>query len=180
MRTHRTEFAISYRLLSLSIQALPPTPHAVPKVPPGLKIVFPLIFAFIRFCQAAVYTTIDVGVDGLLVKEYHERFTKEIANTSYDPHISWLRAIRTHDPHILLLFKRLTILWIASGGVVQTIVVVFLYFRGDVNLKVLPPSIQILTLISAPFLMGPVVVNVFAAISVLREARGGDKAEIDK
>ena len=152
---------------------------------------FRLVLAFLLFCAAAVYTVTDVGVDLLLVNEYHERLSEEIANNrSYannnhscvvDPNIGWLQGIWTYDQRILLLlFKRLTILWIASGGVVQTIVVVFLYFRGDVNLKVLPPSIQILTLISAPFLMGPVVVNVFAAISVLREARGGDKAEIDK
>ena len=153
---------------------------------------FRLVLAFLLFCAAAVYTVTDVGVDLLLVNEYHERLSEEIANNrSYannnhscvvDPNIGWLQGIWTYDQQILLLlFKRLTILWIASGGVLQTVIVIFLAFRHDPNLCALPKSVRVMTLISAPFLMGPVVVNVYAATYVFCNAEKNClRAKIDR
>ena len=143
---------------------------------------FQILLTILLFCAAAVFTAIDVGVDSLLVKEHHDRFLNETGDpNSFDPELSWTEVILRVDPQIYLLYERLTILWIASGGCVQFAVVVFLLIRRDPSLDLMPKPIRIVLLAMAAILMGPVVVNLYAALFVLRNAKSDNiQADISK
>ena len=72
------------------------------------------------------------------------------------------------DEVALRTFAILTTSWIAAGGLFQFLIVVFLFYRRDSRLQVLPKCICILLLIASPVLLGPVVVYVFGVFFVIK------------
>ena len=131
---------------------------------------FAIVLTILLLCVSAVLTINDVGVDTLLVKEYHDRFLNQTATKPFDANYTWFEVIYYVDPQIYLLFKYLTVLWIASGGTIQSVVIIFLLIRQDPNIQLLPKPVRILVLVTAPLLMGPVVVNLYAAGFVFHNA----------
>ena len=131
---------------------------------------FTIILTILLLCVSAVLTVNDVGVDNLLVKEYHDRFVNLTATEPFNSKYSWFDVIYHVDPQIYLLFKYLTVLWIASGGTIQSAVIIFLLIRQDPNIQLLPKPVRILVVVAAPFLLAPVVVYLYAAGFVFRNA----------
>ena len=97
------------------------------------------------FLSAAAFTCTDVGTDGLLAGEYGNS----------DKLDDWA-------------FFILTVVWIALGGILQSVIVISFLCKRHTCLDPLSNSLRVLLLLSAPFLMGPVVVNVFGAYLVFQ------------
>ena len=132
---------------------------------------FATLVAILTFCAGAAFTLIDIGSDGLLAYEYW--------NNSYVVR-DYVRAehatnglYSTHNS----LFAILTTFWIGLGGIAQAVVVVYFFVRHDDRLNVLPKSIRIILLLSTPILMGPVVVNLYGASFVFRNANDAQLQE---
>ena len=66
---------------------------------------------------------------------------------------------------------RLTLLWILAGGLSQAAFTILLIIRGDSRLSLLTRPFQLLLLLMAPALMGPVIVNLYSAIYVFRYSK---------
>ena len=74
-------------------------------------------------------------------------------------------------------FAIFTTSWILAGGLFQFFVVLYLFYRRDSRLQVLPKWIRILLLIVSPILLGPVVVYVFGVFFVMKNTRIGSIQE---
>ena len=140
-----------------------------------------LFFVFLKFCGGAFFTTVDIGTDTSLVLEYHNVFanlsTKK-APPAFHPikplHIDWIRTIGGVEPEIYQIFSSLTMLWICLGGLTQTIAIIYLTIRKPDLFAFFPKPVKVVLVVSSLSLLGPVVVNIFGAIYIIKNRNGAD------
>ena len=66
------------------------------------------------------------------------------------------------------IFAILTTAWIGLGGVSQLILFIYLLFRQDDRINILPKWTQIGLLFATTILMGPVLINLYGAFYVFQ------------
>ena len=123
---------------------------------------FSTLMIFSSFCVGAVTTLVDIGTDALLVKEYFNGIHIDNREAKYNETSNGLAG---EDNQFFGVFSST---WMALGGLGQACVVLYLLIRGDERLHALPKPLRFLLLPTSLILMGPVVINVFAAFFVIR------------
>ena len=124
---------------------------------------FSTLTMIVSFCLGAIFTLVDIGTDALLVKEYY-------SGIYVDNHreAKWNETSNGLAGEDNIRFASLSLIWMALGGFGQACVVLYLLFRGDERLHVLPKPLRILLLPTSLILMGPAVINIFATFYVIR------------
>ena len=127
------------------------------------------------FLLAALFSFIDVAADISLAREYFLYGT-------CPPHFrqGHCQNVTTHGNvtnngkghfrlGVIWEFFVLTSIWICLGGLVETVIILRqMCRRSDSCLEPLTRPLRYLLLLTAPFLIAPVVVNIFAAFLVFR------------
>ena len=118
--------------------------------------------AILMFCAGATFTMVDIGTDISLAHEYW--------NNSGIVRRWWSEYETSNGLHSYanFVFAIPTTVWILLGGLIQFLLVAYFLCRGDARLTWLPKSVRILLLFCSPILLGPVVVNIYGAVFVIR------------
>ena len=117
------------------------------------------VIIILGFCLGAVFTMVDITSDGKLAYEF-------INNGSRLSNNSMWTQIQIQQ----FFFGALTLIWIGLGGICQAVYIIYLLVVKDSRLHDFPSWIRCILLLSSMVLLGPVVVYVFGAITVLRSA----------
>ena len=120
---------------------------------------FGKLIAILMFCAGAAFTLLDIGTDVSLAYEYTHEYWNDITIILPDLEVAL---------SVSSFFSILTTMWIGLGGMFQFGVVARFLFRGDARLNWLPKSIRVLLLFCSPILLGPVVLNLYGAVFVMR------------
>ena len=156
---------------------------------------FSTLIGILTLCSGTVFTLVDLGSDVALAYEYwNYSVTPTLSSTEwfnisnysiYSNHSIYLayrntteyrRAEGEYTRYYITEYGGLsrgensdyavlTIFWISLGGLVQFIFV--LCFQGKACMKWLPKPIRMLLLLCSLFLMAPVVINTYGAISII-------------
>ena len=119
---------------------------------------FGALMAILTFCAGAAFTLVDIGTDASLAYEYwnNSEMVRGLLQSNGLP------------TEVNAVFAILTTVWIGLGGLIQFLLVAFFLLRDDARLSWLHKSIRILLLLCSPILLGPVIVNLYGAIFVIR------------
>ena len=82
------------------------------------------------------------------------------------------------NPEHNRLFAMFTTGWITAGGLCQVLIVISNLWRRDPLFLTLPTTIRVLLFIATLFLMGPVVMNLYAAYCMLFHENNNRKEEL--
>jgi hypothetical protein len=140
---------------------------------------FKELFPILLFCSAAMFTMVDIGIDGALVREYaNKQYCSITSRYEWGRGYIWDSHSRTgwRDPlgyggvpgwsygHSLL-YMILTAVWILLGGIGQSSIIYF-HIKKDPLLLSLPTPVRFLVCITAPIMMAPVILNCYGAYQV--------------
>ena len=121
------------------------------------------LLALCKFISATTFSFLDVASDGALAREHLLNFTAASKGA-----LNGNDQLYQQNPDFSMGFFALTLLWIILGGLLQSIVVVHLLCKRHSSLDPLSNPIRLLLLFSAPFLMGPVIVNLLGTFLIIR------------
>ena len=119
------------------------------------------LLSIVANCAGAFFVMLDIGGDYFLMIKHRNDF-------------------RITGEDLFAVFFFLTVLFILLGGLLQFGVAVFLSCTGEQDgaFKILPAPIRILVFITAPFLLAPVIVNVYGAYAVIRYGRDNEPSKV--